>query len=325
MQRTSSIQARNTSIDVMRLFAILFVVIDHVDWTQIDTSDPVNQIVHIALGNLPVPFFFCVSGYYLFNSDKNKVQQTCLRHLQKLSKIFAIASISYIIIEMIRLTVYHMQPLDIIKNFFSFDNFYSVFVTQNVDFTPTSNVLWFLLCEIGMYAVVLVLNKIKFRDIFIIIFLFWGILVYLTPIIGIHLPSNRLLTSSIFFIAGYLIKKYNDKLNSIKTAVIISVFSVSLILHVIPYSLVGKELLIAVVITSGFLLLLRFPSIFSNTPLPKWGQLYTINIYLVHTICQIPVNLISRNPYFVWIASFLLSFLVAVIYQKLKRFAMNRS
>ena len=80
-------KARNNSLDIVKFIAALLVVGVHANFLN-DISPTVAKVVNAALGRMAVPFFACVTGYFLTKHEKN---------IKSLLSYYVVFSVIYII------------------------------------------------------------------------------------------------------------------------------------------------------------------------------------------------------------------------------------
>jgi surface polysaccharide O-acyltransferase-like enzyme len=86
------VQTRNRSVDVLRVVAATLVICMHAGVNdEIRIVSPVIGCFFDSICRLAVPYFFCVSGYYLYNKSRFKQAQNSLKSASRLFKYFIIA------------------------------------------------------------------------------------------------------------------------------------------------------------------------------------------------------------------------------------------
>ena len=68
-------KARNNSLDIVKFIAALLVVGVHANFLN-DISPTVAKVVNAALGRMAVPFFACVTGYFLTKHENPNISLT---------------------------------------------------------------------------------------------------------------------------------------------------------------------------------------------------------------------------------------------------------
>ena len=98
MQKNKT-KVRNNSLDIVKFIAALLVVGVHVNFFN-DISPAVSKVINAALGRMAVPFFACVTGYFLTKHEKRD-SMAWVKNIQSLLNYYIIFSIIYIIWEFV--------------------------------------------------------------------------------------------------------------------------------------------------------------------------------------------------------------------------------
>ena len=88
-------KARNNSLDIVKFIAALLVVGVHANFLN-DISPTVAKVVNAALGRMAVPFFACVTGYFLTKHEK-KDSRGWIKNIKSLLSYYVVFSVIYII------------------------------------------------------------------------------------------------------------------------------------------------------------------------------------------------------------------------------------
>ena len=88
-------KARNNSLDIVKFIAALLVVGVHANFLN-DISPTVAKVVNAALGRMAVPFFACVTGYFLTKHEK-KDNRGWIKNIKSLLSYYVVFSVIYII------------------------------------------------------------------------------------------------------------------------------------------------------------------------------------------------------------------------------------
>lgn len=273
---------RYTSIDLSRLFFSFCVVLIHV---PILGSSYMTPILRCA-----VPFFYIVSGYFLFDDDSNQLKRKLRKNIYKW---FFLYIKSFLVITLIScfLHLYYNQTIEIDLNSIleiisGQGTCKSLDVIKIGEYNYGLYVLWFLLSGCYVFIYYYYFYKLLYGKLYYIAILFICILSVLFEITGIKLP--KVLSLALPFITiGIGIKKFENQINRFGR---FSFFMLSLILCYIEwgifryFQLSGEYYFITPYLASViFLLILNFKvenCIF--TKLSNIGNTHTLYIYIYH-------------------------------------------
>ena len=139
MQKDESI-VRNNAIDIMKIIASFLVVGVHAGLLE-EISPQTAYLINSVFGRMAVPFFACVTGYFLSNHER-KNNNAWKRNIKSLLKYYVIFSVIYLAWDFINHNFQGMSCVDfsitIIKRFFIYGTYYH---------------LWFFPCMIAAVTV----------------------------------------------------------------------------------------------------------------------------------------------------------------------------
>lgn len=155
---------RLSSIDILRGFAVLFVVVYHF-YSILDLKSSIFYSVSSIYGSLGVPLFFVISGYLIFGSIANNIQK---RGIKKgmlnyfLHRIFRIVPAYYVSLFVVFILAYYFMDMltawsnkFILKYLFSeltFTSYFNYKVTgfglNGAYWTLNIEMLWYLLAPL---------------------------------------------------------------------------------------------------------------------------------------------------------------------------------
>lgn len=148
IERTAMKKKRYYSIDIMKMICACLVVGIHAQFLT-DISEPLGELVNGALGRMGVPFFSCVSGYFLIKAEKNG-KSPLLHQVLSLLKYYVAFSVIYIIWDCINSSFSAMTIGEtvstIIKRFLCYGTYYH---------------LWFFPCMILSLIVIHFAGKMR--------------------------------------------------------------------------------------------------------------------------------------------------------------------
>lgn len=88
-------KVRNNSLDVTKFIAALFVVGVHANFLN-DISPAIAKVVNASFGRMAVPFFACVTGYFLTKHEK-KDNRGWIKNIKSLLSYYVVFSVIYIV------------------------------------------------------------------------------------------------------------------------------------------------------------------------------------------------------------------------------------
>ena len=136
------IRVRNNAIDIMKIVAAFFVAGVHAGLLE-DISPQIAYLISSVFGRMAVPFFACVTGYFLTRHEK-KNKNAWKKNIKSLLKYYIIFSVIYLTWDIIKHSfaemTFDMFLITIVKRFFIYGMYYH---------------LWFFPC---MIAAVIVLH-----------------------------------------------------------------------------------------------------------------------------------------------------------------------
>lgn len=317
---------RNTSIDIGRLIGAFLVVCLHTKFPNHIIGAFVADFAKIA-----VPFFFMVSGFYLYNEKQEVI-------IEKIKK--SIIKVFWIIIEVgIVYTVLRIIKSYIFKIDISNQNFDLVpFILYN-DSNFTEH-LWYLFAFIYVLIILLLLYKLDLSK----------YLIYLLPfLIMVHIvlsiwsrttlvnagwyELNWLVAGMPYVILGILIKKHFTAfktINSNKLIFVICFFIICVYVeHFIFKHILGRGpgvISVFLLAVSSFLYLsLNYKVVNAKweNRLANLGLKNSLNIYLYHVLVRevlslSKMDLAINNSIVIFILSLILSILINSFKQSLK-------
>ena len=273
---------RNTTIDMIRVFASFGVVIIH-----FTPNDFIGLILH-TLGRFAVPYFFIVAGYFYKGNDGNMSE--CKRKIKHLFIIILAACAIYI-------------PYNAIVDFLALRSNLSVVgifklvVLNSPQFTNSH--IWFLPALIYSYILFEILQRKLNKSILLILAVaLLGTHLFMSGVLpvffNIHIINdhsalyrNAYLFGLPFFIIGnYINSKVNDILK-LNNTYLISIGILGAVLSIAESMLNNQRLYNGTIIFTicVFLLAVKNPMHERNKSLLYIvGRDYTLDIYIVHVL-----------------------------------------
>lgn len=292
-------------IDYFRIIAALLVVAIHIS-PLININETADFILTRIVGRVAVPFFFMVSGFFLF-SDWEKSEKRLKNFLKKTVFLYGISIIIYI-------------PVNIYTGYFKMDNLF-INILKDVFIEGTMYHLWYLPASIfGAVVAWNLIRKMGHKDA-----LSFAVFLYLIGLFGdsyfglikdIPLLSNLyglifqvsdytrngLFFAPIFFILGSIIRNSNVNYTKINNFVALLIsLSLMLIEGLILHSLEFQRhdsMYIMLVPTMFFLF--RSLILYRGKRVPTLGT-GTMVVYIIHPMMIIFVRLMGKILKLEWL------------------------
>ncbi|RDU24778.1 acyltransferase family protein [Anaerosacchariphilus polymeriproducens] len=306
---------RNSFINVLKGIISFMVVLGH-------RGLPGDfGVIADAMGRFAVPIFLMISGYFIWNVDKEIVKKKSKIQMLKILKLMIWANLIYIIWGLISTELYGYNVKLWFIDIFSLVNILK-FLVLNV--SKAGIHLWFIGALFYCYAILYYINK---KDMYKVLYCSIPILLVLNLIISEVVPSqgillpisltrNFLLFGLPYFALGNFIHKYQVKiLNLFSNKICIIAIVSSCLLSCFERLFIARsDMYVGSIITafSLFVLAVKNPDFGSNSIIERIGIYYSLPVYIFH---MIPLNIVSiigeyndivQNKLFIWIAPFLI-------------------
>lgn len=196
---------RIKSLDTIKAIAAWMVIFLHFSSNQ---TGIINAYFRIA-----VALFFMISGYFLYKNDKVAVKKSCTKNCKKLIVILFLVNGLLILKSLIR----HNSISDLIETLSSWE-----FLLFNFKFAAY---MWFVRALIYIYAIVWIIKSFfsRYADqlllVMLVVFVFLNLILckyslvlfnMSLPVDIYEIPSKLFGCGYVFFVGGYLIKKYES-------------------------------------------------------------------------------------------------------------------
>ena len=340
----------NYCILFFEIIAAIFIVFLHIKFPSL-----FGEVVEM-IARFGVPFFFMVSGFFLFsnpNIDIEQLKKKILRRLLRLIVILLISTIIYLAYELYMNRAYLTVFLG---NIFSAKRLVAFFLFNEPFF---GGHLWFILALIYCYIFILIFIKWfigkNFLLYFISSFLLLNILLNIVfyqfnfSICGISLSHywffrNWILEGLPFVCLGVLLRRNSNRLINIKTELVVAVLVISFIAMILEAFFYRKVLNASpifcvfniVFCSSIFVLAIKKPLLLSECFLFKIKGKWTTILYVIHplfiTIVSFVFNAIKFNglvadyimPLVVALLSCVVSILISIAFYQIRSVIKNR-
>ncbi len=273
-------RTRNHNIDILKLLCAFLVVIIHTPiFAKVEIFRPIARCA--------VPCFFIISGFFIFNPDKEKMSAGLKRSIKHILYILLWSNLFFIILELI---LGNYRPPQFINL---------------VVFNRTRGLgkhLWYLFAYLYVLGTVYLFHskdKLKWltsaTPILLIICLVLGSYSHL--FFGVHIPMyytrNFLFTGIPFFVIGMYIRQLKE-ISAIKNISLYSLlafvaFSGVAILENLYLDYPPQDMFIGTIFAAISLFIVFATSSRSQSNrLSTWGERDSLYIYIFHTIALIP-------------------------------------
>ena len=275
-------RSRIHSIDVMRIVMAFLVVAIHIPF-----PGKAGQ-VFITYGKTAVPFFFMVCGYFLFREDSGEMMSRLIKQAKRMLIMFIASNVFYgaffALYERIK-----EGSLNSFRECFT-GKAIADFLLYNL--SPFSEHLWFLGSLLYALVIKIVLNKLGVLK----HAMFAGPALIAAYVVLSHLGigegyqlRNAILVGLAYTMTGMLIRRYEEKILSIKILapalwISLAVCGTTAIFELNGYKqgvavpFVSCEVLTVVIV----LLCLKYPNFFACTHAENLGRGCALPIYIMH-------------------------------------------
>lgn len=283
----NSLSLRNNTIDLFKAIAAYMVVFIHCCF-----KSPVGDIVD-SIARFAVPFFFIVSGYYVYTCNYQKSLKKVYSKIIHLFKITFIGCLIYSIWK-----ICHLDNINQIKVWiFKIVKVNKIIKLILFNDTEIAIHLWFLFALIYCYVLYIIVNKYKLLKIVNVMILILLIVNFLcdefsVQVLGKTIPTfcirNFLFCGFPFFMIGNLIYNKRDVICRVKITRerMLILILISVCLSIIERYFFGKhDLYIGSLISSisVFIFSIKFDNIVnSKNILSIIGKRFTLYIYIMH-------------------------------------------
>lgn len=310
---------KNQSINMLKGIACIGVVFIHVPFPGL-----FGQSV-IALSRVGVALFFVISGYFLYQSDDEKVFRSLPKKIKRTFKLMVLAFLIYFLWEsFVRFFGGGIQKVIqwYINDVFSLKNFIKFII---ISYDPIVGHLWFLVALLESYLLFWIILKLKLKIHIISAFLLLEIHIGLMSFSFVNVLNwNMCIFRSVWFygfpfmVIGYSLKRKQDSiLNVINTPALICVAIVGLILTLVERFLIGNLQIFngsLLMVIAAFLLAIKYPGTSKENIFARLGEKNSTYIYIYHWIIKeivikIQKKIILSQYYFIWIAPLVVLFL----------------
>ncbi|MBQ8541066.1 MAG: acyltransferase [Clostridia bacterium] len=278
----------NETLNAVKGIACMLVVFIHVQFPGMFGN------VIVALSRSAVAIFFVVSGYYLYNSDFDKISAKLPVKIKNIAKLTAFAFLLYFVWEsFVRFIGSGTEAVLqwYTDRVFTFESLIKVVLTS---YDPVVGHLWFLLALLGAYILFIPITKFKLKKLtYILSAVLLEAHIVIMAISGIFkLNINMTVFRSVFFyglpfvMLGFFLKEYEKWFQEkLSTALLTTVAVAGAVLVVAELLLFGNMQVFngtIILVASVFLLAVRHPEFKGPKALMKLGGMYSTDVYIYH-------------------------------------------
>ncbi|GEM_PF-4814610 len=329
MVKALHLTSRNSTIDCLRLVAAFLVVFIHSGLHGLNGKTGFIGSIVLLFARTAVPFFFIVSGYFMYSKDYAVQIKKIRKSVPKLFNIFILSSILYFIFY-----GWYFGSYSFTIGLITPTTIFNMVVFNH----PVYNeALWFILALIGASVLHLVnamfLKKDEIVLLIAAVLYFISLMVsnYATAI-GLHSIDasyyrNFLGEALLFTMIGYMAAKYASYITKMSVMKLLYYLAGSLILYAIEFYAIRTHnsapadiyMMLPIFTFFVFALALRFPSVLKNTVIPYLGATLSLYIYLLHILVLYSLDVfmsrlgISGDNHKVAFGRFLLAFVLSMI------------
>jgi surface polysaccharide O-acyltransferase-like enzyme len=333
---------RFSSIDAMKVVAAFLVMTIHVPFPGV-----IGEIVKV-IARIAVPFFFVVSGFFLYSIDKNEINIKTIHSIKNALVLVVTANVAYFLWEIVKTILVKESIYFYISNTFTIKNAVMFFIFND---SPVGEHLWYLSAYLYALLIFYLLNKYSltkysyfFIPLLLIIDLVFGkysLLIWYQNFNQVFM-RNFLFNGLPYILLGNwlrgILETRTIKISNSLLLVGIMLFSLTSLLE--KYFLVINNLdtarehylSTAIIVLCLFTYLAKNPSIFKDRLIEKIGRENSLHLYIIHfAIAQIVLTVIARFgkiqnilSYLAVIIVFFISLFISIIYNKSKKLLQER-
>lgn len=284
---------RNSTIDTLRLVAAFLVVVIHSGIHGIEGKAGFFGTILLIFGRLAVPFFFVVSGYFLYSSYDKQVSKVS-KSIPKLLNIFLLSSVLYFIF-----FGWYFGSYDFAVSLITPTTIFNMLAFNHPIYNEA---LWFLLALIGSSLIIMLNAKYLKKDWLLlcaaVCFYVISLLVsnYSQFInieqISVSYYRNFIGEGLLFMMIGYMCSKYAKELQKFNTIKLLLYTLLSTCLYFIEFYAVRvnvskpADIYIMLPLLSLLIIMwcLKYPNLFNKTFIPWLGAQTALYIYILHIL-----------------------------------------
>jgi len=283
---------RNALMDTLRLAVSFFVALLHAPLPGA-FGEAIKPILRCA-----VPFFFMVSGYWLADNDMARVKARLNKQARRIFLLLAASCAAFFVMYIAYSVFFERTGFAApFQTLFDYRSIASFLAFNNTDlFWPGGSAhLWFLAGL--LYALLLLrlaLERLPLRR------LYWSIPVLLSIAVPLAMFASRnieavqdrdMITRNFLFtgipcvLAGMWLRQNERKLKRLPDwAVIALPFACAALCLLERFTALSNPFELSRILFAASLVALsaRFPSVTRKTFLPRWGERYSLMIYIIH-------------------------------------------
>lgn len=292
----------NISLNILKGIACICVVTLHCSFPGI-----AGKVLY-GLARFAVPLFFAISGYFVYNSDNEKVKRQLRLKIIHILNLFAITEVLYLVFHLVKACIEYEQisgAIIWIKDSFTVNNIGLFIIFQK---TIIGDISWFLVALIMCYLVTYIVSE----------FSLWKKTCYLIPVLLIinvclgeispliwhnnvnwYWISNFWLLGFPCYALGYFIRIYKNKFIEISTNRVILMMIGSILLNLLErIGTKGSQFFISNIpfMVGGLILCLKYPIPTRRFSILRFiGKELSFGVYIVHPIIRDIYKLIFKR------------------------------
>ncbi len=315
---------KNKTLFSAKAIACFFVICLH-----IGIPSKYGQLV-INFARFAVPLFFIITGYFTEYKNKKEMSIKLDNRIKKLEKLIIISFVFYWFLYIL-LQIKNGTLLLYLKDAFMFKNILKFLIFNWT--TPLIGVghLWYLFALLYVMYLMKFINKYNlykqgyiYSMIVIVCIFIWELIdSYFNLNVSQIYYRNAWFMGLPFFMLGNFIKKHENRFNILnKNLIIYSVsiiFFIAILMYIEPKIISGDNcLFLSNILTNIFIFLIAINKKSINI-LSNIGEKYSGSIYIIHYAVIGVINmLLNINKIFLPIIVFTISYLLSLIYTKIK-------
>ncbi|MBS6921960.1 MAG: acyltransferase [Lachnospiraceae bacterium] len=290
--KTEVLNERNHTLNYIKALACFCVLMLHCGFPGI-----IGKFIY-GPSRFAVPFFFMVSGYYVYSQNTSKVLSKLPRKIKHIAVLLVGAECTYLIWHIIQSAIEGRVKgvYDWFTNTFTVEKGVRFIIFQT---TPVGDVSWFLVALILCYIVTYPIAKynlwnltIRMIPVLLLINIIFG---EVAPFWGINVQwywcSNFWLLGFPFYAMGYWVRRKQNELCvncSVKSTALAVILSIILITIERVFTSANQFFIGNIFLAlSLFLFSIRYPSVFKEKYfVENIGEKYSVYIYILHPVVR---------------------------------------
>lgn len=244
-----------------------------------------------------VPFFFMISGFFLYREDSEQALQKCIHAFKKVAWITLYANLFYYLCFFVPSDLWPFKDLESVIDFLYVGN-------------TLGHHLWYLNAYLEAMIVIMIALKfkvLKYLWYLIPLFVLWGLMTGNYHFLFPYLSDDIILSRNFYTMGipcigiGWMMRKYSPQLLKrisypiVLCAAILVISELEIILlKYAGHTVIGDYFITTYLVAASMMLIgVKYPLLGKNSIIEKIGKTYSTDIYIFHVfilLLFIPLN-----------------------------------